>query len=146
MQELSILSRIVLYILLALTGLLALIIWYWQIKVLMGQAMKNPDGSEDDWHSQKTHFGIAFADVLLACPASIVGILLVFVSPRWGYYLIALVSFWSVWSNTVTTATSLRFEKPRISLMWFISFPFAGLVGLVYIVWTIIHFNTIYFP
>jgi len=106
--------------------------------------MKNPDGSSDGWHQQKTHYGIAIADIFLACPASIAGILLVFVSPRWGYYLLALVSFWFVWANIMTTATSLRFEKPRITLNWLIVFPSGILLGLAYIVWTIIHFDIIY--
>ena len=146
MQELSLLSQIGLYVLLALLGLLALIVWGWQIMVLRGKAMKNPDGSTDDWHEQKIFYGIAVADIFLACPASIVGIVLVFVSPRWGYYLLAWVSFWFVWANIMTTATSLRFEKPRITLSWFIVFPFGILVGLAYIVWTLAHFDIIYFP
>jgi len=146
MQELPILSQISLYVLLALIGLFALLVWGWQIMVLKGKAMKNPDGSTDDWHEQKTHYGTAFADIFLACPASIAGIVLVFVSPRWGYYLLALVSFWFVWANIMTTATSLRFEKPKITLSWFITFPFGILIGLAYIAWTLIHFDIIYIP
>jgi hypothetical protein len=144
MRELSILSQISLYLLVALIGLYALLVTGWQVKVLKGKAMKNPDGSSDDWHQQKTHYGIAFADVFLACPASITGILLVFVSPRWGYYLLALVGFWFVWANIMTTATSLRFEKPRITLNWLIVFPSGIPLGLAYIVWTIAHFHVIY--
>jgi hypothetical protein len=106
--------------------------------------MDNPDGSSDDWHEQKILYGIAFADIFLACPASILGIVLVFVSPRWGFYLLALVSFWFVWANIMTTVTSLRFEKPKITLMWFIAFPFEILIGLAYIGWTLIHFDRIY--
>ena len=146
MQELSLLSQISQYVLLALIGLMALVIGGWQVMVLKGKAMKNPDGSSDDWHEQKTHYGIAFADVFLACPASIIGVVLVFVSPRWGYYLLALVSFWFVWANIMTTATSLRFEKPRITLNWFITFPFGALIGLAYILWTLLHLDTIFFP
>jgi hypothetical protein len=146
MQELTLFSQISLYVLLALIGLLALIVWGWQIMVLQGKTMKNPDGSTDDWHKQKTHYGIAFADIFLACPASIAGIILVFASPRWGFYLLAWVSFWFVWANIMTTVTSLRFEKPRITLSWFIVFPFGALVGLAYIAWTFIHFDTIYLP
>ncbi len=146
MQELSLPSQVSLYVLLALIGLLALIVWGCQIMILRGKSLKNPDGSTDDWHEQKIIYGIAFADVFVSCPASIAGIVLVSVGPRWGYYLLGLVSFWSVWANIMTTATSLRFEKPRISLMWFIAFPFGALVGLAYIVWTIIHFDIIYFP
>jgi len=144
MQEFSLLSQVSLYALLALIGLYALLVLGWQVKVLKGKAMKNPDGSSDDWHQQKTHYGIAIADVFLACPAGIAGIFLVFVSPRWGYYLLALVSFWFVWANIMTTATSLRFEKPRITLNWFIVFPSGILLGLAYIVWTIVHFDIIY--
>ena len=146
MQELSLLSQISLYLLMALIGLFALLVGGWQIMILKGKAMKNPDGSSDDWHKQKTHFGVAFADVFLACPASIASIVLVFVNPRWGYYLLALVSFWFVWANIMTTATSLRFEKPKINLNWLIIFPSGIIVGLAYIVWTFVHFNTIYVP
>ena len=145
MQELTVFSQIILYVLLVLLGLYILLIGGWQIKVLRGDAMGHPDGSKDDWHEQKTHYGIAFADVFLACPTGIVGILLIFLAPRWGYYLLALVSFWFVWANIMTTTTSLRFEKPKLNLNWWITFPVGILVGLAYILWTIAHFDTIYF-
>lgn len=144
MQALSLLSHASLYLLLACIGVFAGLIWNWQVKVLKGNVMNNPDGSSDDWHEQKTHYGIAFADVFLACPLSMAGIVLVFLHPQWGYYLLALVSFWSVWSNMMTTATSLRFENPTITVQWFLTFPFGALVGLAYIVWTMVHFDAIY--
>ena len=144
MQELSLFSQVSLYILMGIMGIICLLVWGWQIKVLKGKAMKNPDGSFDNWHEQKTHYGIAFADIFFACPINIAGIVLVFVSPRWGYYLLALVSFWWVWANTMTTSTSLRFEKPKINLNWIIVYPFGILVGLAYILWTILNFDTIY--
>ena len=144
MQELSLVSQIWLYALLALIGVLALVIWGWQVVVLRGKAMNNPDGSSDDWHEQKILYGIAFADVFLACPASVVGVVLVFVAPRWGFYLLALVSFWFVWANIMSTVTSLRFERPKITASWIIAFPFGILVGLAYIVWTIIHFDAVF--
>ena len=144
MQTLSLFSQITLYVLLALMGLYALLVLGWQIMILRGKAMNNPDGSADDWHEQKTHFGIAVADVFLACPACILGIILVFISPRWGFYLLALVSFWFVWANIMTTVTSLRFENPKLTLSWWIVFPAGILVGLAYILWTILHFDTIY--
>jgi hypothetical protein len=146
LQELSLLSQITLYILLVLIGLLTLIIWGWQIQVLRGKDMKNPDGSADNWHEQKIFYGISVADIFLACPLSLIGIVLVFVSPRWGHYLLAWVSFWFVWANIMTTTTSLRFEKPKITLIWFIVFPFGTLVGLAYFAWTVVHFDTIYLP
>ncbi len=144
MQELSLLSQVSLYVLLGIMGLICLVIWGWQIKVLKGKTMKNPDGTSDSWHEQKTHYGIAFADIFFACPVNIAGIVLVFVCPRWGYSLLALVSFWWVWANIMTTTTSLRFEKPKITFNWIIAFPFGILVGLSYIVWTIVHFDKIF--
>lgn len=125
-------------------GLFALLVGGWQVMVLQGKAMKNPDGSSDNWHEQKTHYGIAFADVFLACPACLAGLVLVFISPRWGHYLLALVGFWFVWANIMTTVTSVRFEKPKITLNWLVTFPFGSVVGLAYIVWTLIHFDIIY--
>jgi hypothetical protein len=147
MSGLSFLSQVILYVLLAVMGLYALLLWGWQIMILRGKAFNNPDGSKDDWHEQKTHYGIAFADVFVSCPANIIGIVLVFLSPRWGFYLLSMVSFWWIWANVMTTATSLRFYNPRHSLMtWLIGYPLGILVGLAFIVWTIVHFNAIYFP
>jgi hypothetical protein len=85
MQELTIFSQITYYVLLVLIGIFVLLVGAWQFKVLRGESMKNPDGSTDDWHEQKTHYGIAVADLFLACPAGIVGIFLVFINPRWGF-------------------------------------------------------------
>lgn len=144
MQELSLVSQISLYVLMALIGVYALLVGGFQIMVLKGKAMKNPDGSSDNWHEQKTHYGIAFADLVLACPVSIAGIVLIFIAPRWGYYLLGLVSFWFVWSNIMTTATSLRFEQPNINLNWLMVFPLGILIGLTYLVWTVMNFDIIY--
>jgi hypothetical protein len=143
MDDFSVISRMSFYVLLAAIGFLALIIWWAQVGVLKGKPFKNPDGSVDDWQEQKIFYGIAFADVFLACPTSIVGAVLVFLAPRCGCFILALVSFW-LWANVMTTATSLRFEKPKMNIQWFIVFPFGALVGLAYIVWTIVHFDTIY--
>ncbi|UCG91233.1 MAG: hypothetical protein JSV97_09110 [candidate division WOR-3 bacterium] len=145
MQQFLPLSRVILYVLLALMGFVSIVVWWWQVMVMKGNAMKNPDGSVDDWHEQKILYGMAIADIFLACPATIAGIILIFVSPRWGYYILALVSFWFVWANIMTTVTSLRFEKLRFTFSWFITFPFGSLIGLAYILWTFIHFDIIYF-
>lgn len=146
MQALPVFSQISLYVLLAIVGALALLIWGLQLKILRGRAFTNPDGSVDDWHEQRLIYGIAFADAFLACPVNVAGIILVFLSPRWGYYLLALVGFWALWANTMTTATSLRFHKPKITFCWFVAFPLGALVGLAYIVWTALNFDVIYFP
>jgi hypothetical protein len=144
METLSLASQIALYVLLALIGLNTLLIWGWQIQVFRGKEMKNSDGSVDSWHEQKIFYGISVADVFLACPVSIIGIILVFASPRWGFYLLALISFWLLWANIMTTATSLRFEKPKFTLSWFFVFPFGALVGLAYLIWTFVHVNIIF--
>ena len=144
MQELSTLSQITLYVLLALIGLLALIVLGWQIQVIRGKEMKNVDGSVDSWQEQKIFYGIAIADIFLACPASIIGIVLVFFDLRWGAYLLTWVSFWFLWANIMTTATSLRFEKPKINLTWLLVYPCGSLVGLAYFVWTVFNFDAIF--
>lgn len=145
MSYLMPLSRIILYILLICMGFVSIVVFLWQIMVMKGKAMKNTDGSLDDWHEHKLFYGMAVADIFLACPATIAGIIMVFAAPRWGYYMLALVSFWFVWSNIMTTVTSLRFEKPKITVKWFITFPFGFLIGLAYIIWTFVHFDNIYF-
>ena len=143
MTGLSTASQISLYTLLALIGVLTLVIWWVQIRVLRGKSFPNPDGSVDDWHEQKIFFGIALADVFVACPTSVGGLVLVFVAPKWGLYLLGLVGFWLLWTNTMTTATSLRFEKPRITPSWITVFPLGALVGLAYIVWVFLHLDVI---
>jgi len=143
-QKLPIVSQAILYILLALMFLHSVIIFVWQVQVIRGRAMKNADGSFDSWHEQKNYYGIALADVLLSCPINILGILLVFISPRWEFYLISLVSFWWLWANTMTTANSLKFEKPKMTFYWVISFPFGIFIGLSYIVFTFVHFDVIF--
>lgn len=144
MENLSSFSLISLYVLLALITILALIIWGWQIMVLRGKAMSNPDGTHDDWHEQKIFFGIALADVVLACPVTLAGVVLVFVNPRAGFFILSMASFWFVWANIMTTATSLRFEKPKFTAAWFIAFPFGVIVGVAFIAWTLIHFDRIF--
>ena len=42
-----------------------------------------------------------------------------------------LVAWWQV--NVMTTARSLRFHNPKITLAWFVTFPFRTLVGLAYV-------------
>ncbi|MBC8506643.1 MAG: hypothetical protein ISR58_12720 [Anaerolineales bacterium] len=138
-------SQISLYVLLALIGLFSLLVFGWQIMILQGKAMQNPDGTSDDYHEQKTHFGIAFADVFLACPASFTAIALVFISPRWGMYLLSMIAFWFVWANLMTTATSLKFENPKLTLKWIIVFPTGIFIGLATILWTVVNFDIIYF-
>ena len=144
-MEIPLFSKVVLYIIIVLFGLLCVFIFGWQIMVLRGKSMKNPDGTVDDWHEQKLFYGIALADISIAIPVTFIGIVLIFVGWRIGYYLTGLASFWFLWANIMTTATSLRFEKPKVSFNWFITFPFGALVALAYIILTLVHFDAIFF-
>ena len=143
-METPLISKVVLYIIIVLFGLICIPILRWQIMVLCGKSMKNPDGSADDWHDQKLCYGIALADITIAIPVTFIGIALIFVGQRIGYYLTGLASFWFLWANVMTTATSLRFEKPKITPMWLIVFPFGVIVALAYIIWSLIYFQEIF--
>ncbi len=144
-MEITLIGQVILYIVIGLFGLLAIIVFGWQIMVLRGKSMKNPDESVDDWHEQKLCYGIALADITIAVPLTLVGIVLILIGWRIGYYLTGLASFWFLWTNVMTTATSLRFERPKITLMWIIVFPFGAIVALAYIVWTLFYFENIFF-
>jgi hypothetical protein len=106
--------------------------------------MENPDGSVDDWHEQNILYGMAFADILIACPLGFLSVILILLGSKWGFYLLAMVSFFFVWINSATTATSLKFQKPKITFNWFIVFPFGAILGFAFLVWTIVHFDLIY--
>jgi hypothetical protein len=143
-MEIPLIGKVILYTDIILFGIICLIIWTWQWKVLRGKAMPNPDGSVDDWHDQKLCYGIAVADIFVAVPVALTGIVLIFVGQPPGYYLTGLASFWSLWANVMTTVTSLRFEKPKITLEWIIVFPFGAVLGLIYIVWSFVYFDVVF--
>jgi len=142
-MELSLVSKLILYFDVGLMGVIGLLLFRWQITVLQGRAMENPDGSSDDWHEQKILYGIALADLLLAIPLTMAGVVLIYLGWKIGFYIMGLASFWFLWINAATTVTSLRFQKPRFTLSWFLVFPFGAILGLVYIVWSVIHIELI---
>jgi hypothetical protein len=137
-------SRISLYILLSVITVFTLLVLWAQVGCIRGKPIENPDGTKDDWREQKIFYGIAWADILVACPTSLVAVIMIFAVPRLGFYMMGPVSFWFVWANVMTTATSLRFEKPRITLQWIIVFPLGAVIGLAYVTWMLVHFDTIY--
>jgi hypothetical protein len=142
-MELSLVSKLVLYLDVGLMGVIALLLFRWQMTVLQGRAMKNPDGSVDDWHDQKILFGIAMADLLLAVPLTMAGVVLIYLGWKIGFYIMGLASFWFLWINTATTVTSLRFQKPRFTFNWFLVFPVGAILGLIYIVWSLVHIELV---
>lgn len=143
-DSLPLISQILFLFLIAFIGLFAILIFIWQLLVLKGRAMTNPDGTVDDWHEQKIFFGMAFADVFLACPAALAGIVMIFANFRSGFYLLSLVSFWLVWANTMFTVTSLRFEKPKINLSWLFTFPTGIVIAAGYLVWIVVHSEQVF--
>ena len=143
-MEISLTGKIILYADIVLFGIICLILGYWQWNVLRGKAMSNPDGSVDDWHDQKLCYGIAVADLFIGIPASLAGITLILAGLKTGYYITAMTSFWFLWINTVTTVTSLRFERPKITLAWIIVFPFGAALGLVYLIWSFAYFEVVF--
>ena len=78
-------------------------------------------------------------------PCNVVaGIILILLNFDLGFYILAFPSFWFIWANIMTTSTSLRFEKPKITISWFIVYPFGSIVGIAYFIWSLVYFNLIY--
>ncbi len=144
MPELSLISWITLYAILGCIAALVLLLLWFQIQVFRGKRMPNPDGSADDWREQEIFYGIALADILLACPVGAAMVVLVLMGSHWGFLLLPGFGFYFLWANTMTTATSLRFHHPRFTLMWFIVFPLGMLVGLAALGWTAVHARMIF--
>ena len=107
LDGLSAVSRILLDVLVSLIALLTLVVAWAQIRCVRGRPFQNPDGTADDWREQKIFYGIAWADLVVACPLAIVGLGLTFTYPTLGLFLLAGVSVWLVWASVMTTVTSL---------------------------------------
>jgi hypothetical protein len=144
LSDLSDLSRVFLYILLTIISLFTVIVLVAQIGCLTGRPFVNPDGTKDDWREQRLFYGVAWADILIACPLSFLSVVLVFLDHQRGFFLLGMVSFWFIWANVMTTATSLRFEAPKITFRWLVVFPLGALIGLGALAWIFIHFDLIF--
>lgn len=81
---------------------------------------------------------------MITGPVGVVAAVLAFAGSRWGFYLLALVAFFFVWANVMTTANSIKFHSPKLGFAWFIAFPFGTLLGLLYLVLTFAYFNELY--
>ena len=144
MQNVPTISMIILYVLLVLFGLYLFVLLYWQIMVFKGKRMKNIDGSYDDWKENNTDYGFSFADIVISCPIGLVGVVLSFFHFQIGFYIMAMISFWFLWVNIGTTAISLKFKNPKLNAGWFFSFPFGSIMGLGFIVWSIVYYEVIF--
>ena len=146
LSDLPGISRVLLFLLLVVIFLITVIVLFAQIGCVRGKPFENPDGTKDDWREQRLYYGIAWADILVACPLSFAGVVLVFAVPRLGFFLMGMVSFWFVWANVMTTVTSLRFERPRITFQWIVVFPSGTLIGLAFLGWIFVHFDIVFGP
>ena len=144
LASLSLGARALLYILLAAIALFTLLVAGAQVGCIRGRPFRNPDGTTDDWRKQKLFYGIAWADLVVACPTWLVALVAILAAQSWGFYLMGMVSFWLLWTGLMTTITSLRFEKPTLTLRWLVVFPLGAIIGLAFIVWTLVHFNAIF--
>ena len=88
-------------------SIIIIVVFWWQIQVLKGKAMKNPDGTYDDWHEQKIFFGIAIADIFVAIPTTIAGITMILLNMNIGF----CAQFSSLSYETVLSGDSV--EKMR---------------------------------
>lgn len=144
-MEVSLAGRIVLYVLLGLYAVGLIGLWFWQFQVFRGKAMKNPDGSSDDWHDEPMVYGLALADMVFSIPVGLIGIIFILVGYPLGHYIMGMVAFWFVWINLATTATSLRFNKPRTNLVaWVLAYPALVMLGLAYLGWIGVHYETFF--
>jgi hypothetical protein len=131
LEALSVGSRVLLYVLMTLIGFLAVLVAWAQFRIIRGHPFQNPDGSSD-------------ADLTVACPLAFVGLALVFVNLKLGLVALFGVSVWMLWANVMTTVTSLRFERPKITASWLIVFPFGSVVGMAYLTWFLLHFERVF--
>ena len=92
--RLSIGSTISLYILLAAIALFTLLVIRAQAGCIRGKFFSNPDGTRDDWRQQKIFYGIAWADLVLACPTSLVALVLIFTVPPRGFFFLFPATFY----------------------------------------------------
>lgn len=144
-MALGIVSQSILFVILFLMGLYSILAFWFQYNVYRGRGMKNPDGTVDSWKEQNIFFGAAIADMMIAVPATLIGIALVFIRLHIGIHILSMVSFWFIWANIMTTFTSLKFAKPKITMEWLIVFPSGIVIGAAFVMWLVFNFNAIFF-
>lgn len=144
MVDLPLGSMISLWVLAGLFAAISIALFVAQIYVLSGRAFPNPDGSTDDWHEQPIIFGMALADVIFAVPVTLIGVAMLWVDLKVGVFVLSMSGFWMIYANIFTTATSLRFHKPRLTLVWVLAFPFGIVLGLAMLFWVWWHFALLF--
>ncbi|MCP4231284.1 MAG: hypothetical protein GY771_14200 [bacterium] len=108
---------------------------YWQIMVLLGNPMANPDGTVDTIANPLT-FGFALADLALAIPVAILGIVGMLLQKKWGLFLSAMFTFLMFYMHFAVTASSLwggGFDV--ITLEWLLLFPSGCVIAVIFWIW-----------
>ncbi len=144
MGDLSLGSMITLWVMAGLFAVISIALFFAQLYVLSGRAFPNPDGSTDDWHEQPIIFGMALADVVFSVPVTLLGVALLWVDLKVGVFVLSMSAFWMIYANIFTTATSLRFHKPRMTLAWVLTFPFGIALGMAMLFWVWWHFTLLF--
>ncbi|MBT3224302.1 MAG: hypothetical protein HN348_34985 [Proteobacteria bacterium] len=52
--------------------------------------------------------------------------------------------WWFVWVNIATTVSIIKFHKPKANFEWLFSYPGLVALGLAFLVWEFVHWNTIF--
>ena len=108
---------------------------YWQIMVLLGNPMANPDGTVDTIAEPLT-FGFALADLAIAIPVAILGIVGMLLHKKWGLILSAMFTLFLFYMNFAGTAASLwgsGFDV--ITLEWLLLYPAGCVVAIAFWIW-----------
>ena len=108
---------------------------YWQIMVLLGNPMANPDGTVDSL-ADPLFFGFAVADLAVMIPAAILGIVGMLMQKKWGLFLSAMFSFLIFYMSFAVTASSLWSNGFNvITLEWLLLFPSGCVVAVAFWIW-----------
>lgn len=144
MATLSHASLIWLWVIAGVLAVMSIILFMVQFKVMTGGRYENPDGSVDDIRETPLLFGICLADVVFILPLTLLGVVVLFFDLQVGVFLLSLGALIFFYANLAFTATSLRFRQPKITLMWFVTFPMGILAGLAMLFWVALHFKALF--
>ncbi len=112
-----------------------IVLGYWQVMVVLGNPMANPDGTVDTIAEPLT-FGFVLADLAVAIPIGILGIIGMLLQKKWGLILSAMFSFFLFYMNVAGTAASLwGGGTDVITLEWLLIYPSGCVVGLAFWIW-----------
>jgi len=142
-QELSLISNISLYVIMAIYMVIIVGLFDYQYKVATSKVPTCPGGEPDDWKKYPPLYGGAMADLLINCPLVTTGMILILFNCRVGFYLVAIATSILIWCWSFILF-EIKSHKPKVTFMWIVSFIVPPLISLTFLLWTIIHFDAIY--